>query len=402
MKKLHCILLAGGLIFLAISPLQSKERLKIKGEIPILAWYGVPADQTSVKRYRELRESGITWNLTVFPDANAVEKALKIARKTGIKMIVACPELKTNTEATVKRFMRDPNVGAWMLRDEPCRTDFPDLSEWAKKIREVDDYNFCYLNLFPNYANEQQLGNKTYQEHVDQFVAEVPVQVISFDHYPVIGDTLRAGWYDNLEIISAAARKAGKPFWAFALAVAHGPYPIATIPQLRLQVYSDLAYGAQGIQYFTYWTPVDTTWKFNHGPIMADGKRTEVYDRIKLVNNEIRNLSPVFLGAKVISVGHTGKNIPIGTKPLTTLPSSIKSLETEGAGAVVSYLKNGKKSYLVIVNRDFKRPMKLKISCDPQVKIVKKDGTLIPASTYIDTLEVEAGDVAVLELPDHS
>ncbi len=397
MKKLHCILLAGGLIFLAISPLQSKERLKIKGEIPILAWYGVPADQTSVKRYRELRESGITWNLTVFPDANAVEKALKIARKTGIKMIVACPELKTNTEATVKRFMRDPNVGAWMLRDEPCRTDFPDLSEWAKKIREVDDYNFCYLNLFPNYANEQQLGNKTYQEHVDQFVAEVPVQVISFDHYPVIGDTLRAGWYDNLEIISAAARKAGKPFWAFALAVAHGPYPIATIPQLRLQVYSDLAYGAQGIQYFTYWTPVDTTWKFNHGPIMADGKRTEVYDRIKLVNNEIRNLSPVFLGAKVISVGHTGKNIPIGTKPLLNLPASIKSLETEGTGAIVSQLQNGPDSYLVIVNRDFKRPMNLKIACDPQVKRVMKDGSLVPANTYIGTLEVEPGDVFILK-----
>ena len=163
--------------------------------------------------------------------------------------------------------------------------------------------------------------------------------------------------------------------------------------------YSDLAYGAQGIQYFTYWTPVDTTWKFNHGPITADGKRTEVYDRIKLVNSEIKSLSPVFLGAKVISVGHTGKNIPIGTKPLITLPPSIQSLETEGTGAIVSHLQNGSKSYLVIVNRDFKRPMKLKILCDPQVKIVRKDGTLVPASTYIDTLEVEAGDIFILKLP---
>jgi hypothetical protein len=399
MKKLYYILLAIGLITFGANDLFSKERLKSKGEIPILAWYGVPADQTTIKRYRELRESGITWNLTVFPNTDAVAKALKIARKTGIKMIVACPELKTNTEATVKRFMRDPNVGAWMLRDEPCRTDFPELSEWAKKIRDIDDFNFCYLNLFPNYANEQQLGNKTYQEHVDQFVAEVSVQVISFDHYPVIGDTLRAGWYENLEIISTAAKKAGKPFWAFALAVAHGPYPIATIPQLRLQVYSDLAYGAQGIQYFTYWTPVDTTWKFNHGPITADGKRTEVYDRIKLVNGEIKNLSPVFLGAKVISVAHTGAKIPIGTKQLTTLPPSIKSLETEGTGAIVSHLQNGSKSYLVVVNRDFKRPMKMKISCDPKVKRVMKDGTLVPANTYIETLEVEAGDVAILELP---
>ncbi len=398
MRFLYIVLLAVGLISFSSNKLKSQERLKSKGEFPILAWYGIPWEETTPERYRELRESGINMNLTVFPDAAAMEKALKIAGKAGVKMIVACPELKSNTAETVKRFMKNPAVAGYLLRDEPSRTDFPELAAWAKNIRAVDDKHFCYLNLFPNYANEQQLGTKTYQEHVDQFVAEVPVQLLSFDHYPVIGDTLRAGWYENLEIISEAAKKSGKPFWAFALAVAHGPYPIATIPQLRLQVYSDLAYGAQGIQYFTYWTPVDTTWKFNHGPITADGQRTEVYDRIKIVNAEIRNLSPVFLGATVVSVAHTGSKIPAGTKPFTSLPPSIKRLETEGSGAVVSYLKNGKNSYLVVVNRDFRRPMKLKIASDPEVKRVLKDGTVCPLNSYIDTLEVEPGDVFILEL----
>jgi hypothetical protein len=373
----------------------SQERLISKGEIPILAWYGIPPEETTINRYQELKESGIGCNFTFFPNAESMEEALQIAHKTGIKLFVACPELKTNTQETVKRFMNHPAVAGYMLRDEPNRTDFPELAEWVRKIRAVDDRHFCYLNLFPNYATGQQLGTKTYQEHVDLFVSEVPVQLLSFDHYPVLGDSLRSCWYENLEIISDAARKSGKPFWAFVLSVAHGPYPVPTIPQMRLQVYSDLAYGAQGIQYFTYWTPLDTVWKFNRGPITAEGKRTQVYDRIKVINNEIRNLSGVFLNARVVSVAHTGDAIPLGTKPLLKPPGPVKVLKTEGKGAVVSVMKNNDNNFLVVVNRDFINPMKLTIECDPIVKKVLKDGTLVPASAYNPTMEIDPGDAAI-------
>jgi hypothetical protein len=393
MKNLLFIALV--LIFSGNNLLKSQDKLPDSGEIPILGWYSIPVEETSLSRYQELKESGITYNLSFFPNAESMAKALEIAKKTGIKMIVSCPELKTNTRETVRRFMSHPAVAGYMLRDEPSRSDFPELGKWAKEIRAVDDHHFCYLNLFPNYANEQQLGTKTYKEHVDLFIAEVPIQQLSFDHYPVVGDSLRSCWYENLEIFSEAARKAGKPFWAFALSVAHGPYPIPTIAQLRLQVYSDLAYGAQGIQYFTYWTPFDTVWKYNNAPITLEGKRTAVYDRVRLVNREIKNLSGVFLNSKVISVVHTGNTIPAGTKPLTLLPQPIKVLKTKGMGAVVSVLKNGENNFLVVVNRDFNKPMSLTIECDPKVKKVLKDGSLVPANAYTSTLEIDPGDVAI-------
>lgn len=393
MKKILLLILVVNLV--CMNRAESREKPVSGRQIPILAWYGIPPEQTTLTRYQELKESGITLNLTSFPDAESMSKALDIAEKAGIEMIVSCPELKTNPKETVKRFMHHPAVAGYMLRDEPGRADFPELGDWAKKIRAVDDDHFCYLNLFPNYANEQQLGTKTYQEHVNLFIDEVPIQLLSFDHYPVIGDSLRPGWYENLEIFSEAARKAGKPFWAFALSVAHGPYPIPTIAQLRLQVYSNLAYGAQGIQYFTYWTPIDTTWKFNNGPINPEGKRTEVYDRIKLVNTEIKNLSGVFMDSRVISVAHTGKSIPAGTKPLVNLPQPIKALKTEGAGAVVSVLKNGVNSYLIAVNRDFRNTMRLFIDCDEQVKKVLKDGSVVPANAYAHTMIIDPGDVAI-------
>jgi hypothetical protein len=389
----HIFILSAILMLMTLQ-VKSQGKTESEKKIPILAWYSIPPDQTTLARYLELKESGISFNLSFFNDAASMSRALDTAQKAGIKMIAYCPELKTATEKTVRQFMNHPAIAGYMLRDEPNRSDFPELAEWAGKIRRTDDSHFCYLNLFPNYASEEQLGTKTYQEHVDLFVKEVPVQFISFDHYPVIGDSLRANWYENLEIISAAAEKAGKPFWAFALAVAHGKYPIPTLAQLRLQVFSDLAYGAQGIEYFTYWTPIDTTWKFNNGPITPEGKRSVVYDRIRDVNKEIENLSPVFLGAKVISIAHTGI-IPQGTRPLAELPKQIKVLRTEGTGAVVSHLQNGAVSYLVIVNRDFKSPMTLYIECESSVKKVRKDGTTVPANAYQSKTEIDPGDIAI-------
>ena len=371
------------------------EKTEAGRQIPVLAWYSIPHDQTTLERYLELRDAGITHNLSFFPDAETMMAAFDTAALAGIKMVAYCPELKTNTEETVKRFKDHPALAAYMLRDEPNRKDFPELGEWARKIRSVDNDHFCYLNLFPNYASEEQLGTKTYKEHVDLFVEEVPIQVLSFDHYPVVGDSLRANWYENLEIFSEAARNAGKPFWAFALSVAHGPYPIPTMAQLRLQVFSDLAYGAQGIQYFTYWTPYDTVWKFNNAPVSLEGKRTDSYDRVKQMSAEIKSLSYIFLGSRVNTVAHTGNSIPIGTKALIELPPHVKYLKTEGTGAVVSVMENGENNYLVIVNRDFLQTMKLTIDCDKAVYKINKDGSKSDADTYQRTLEVEPGDIAI-------
>jgi hypothetical protein len=80
---------------------------------------------------------------------------------------------------------------------------------------------------------------------------------------------------------------------------------------------------------------------------------------------------------------------------LTVLPKPIKKLTTEGEGAVVSVLKNGKMSFLVIVNRDFRHMMKLTINCDSTVSKILKDGSMVPASVYSPAMEIDPGDVAI-------
>ncbi|MEA4916101.1 beta-galactosidase [Proteiniphilum sp.] len=398
MKKLLCVLI----LFCCMMSIVVAQQKKEPAQIPILGWYGVSPKDNTVERFKEQKESGITHNFTFYKNAEELATALDAAQKAGIKVIAHCPELEKEPEKTVKRFMNHPALAGYFLRDEPGRADFPELGAWAKRIQKVDNSHFCYLNLFPVYAPPAALGTDTYREYVQQFIEEVPLQLLSFDHYPIILDEtgnriVRNGWYENLEIFSEEAAKAGKPFWAFALTVAHASYPIPTIEEIRLQVFSNLAYGAQGIQYFTYWTPgTDEGFDFHHGPIDHDTrKRTEVFDRIKEMNREIRNLSKVFLNAKVVSIAHTGDIIPDGTKRQAKLPDVIKMFETEGEGAIVSILEKGNDSFLVIVNRDFKKSMKVRIEGDHSLQRVLKDGTVVPARAYINTLEVDPADLLI-------
>jgi hypothetical protein len=385
------VLKAAGIGVAAMAaPARSRKR---KPEIPVLAWYGPPAAETTVERYRELAGCGFTENFSGQPNADAIVRALDVGRGTGIRQYVNLPE--KDPEEVVRRIKDHPALGGYFLRDEPSAADFPKLGKWVRRVQAVDTSHPCYINLFPTYASPAQLGTATYQEHVDRFIAQVPVPLLTFDHYPVTTGGLRADWYENLEIISRAARRTGKPFWAFVLAVAHGPYPIATVESMRLQAFSDLAYGAQGIQYFTYWTPDDKTWDFHKAPIDLQGRRTEVYERVRQVNAEIRSLARVFAGARVVRVGHTGRP-PRGTEAFRAEPP-VTALETEGEGAVVSLLENGSRRYLAVVNRDFRAATSLRLRVEPgrRVREEKKDGSTAPVSGEVSR-PLDPGDLLVL------
>jgi hypothetical protein len=241
-----------------------------------------------------------------------------------------------------------------------------------------------------------------------------PAPYLSFDFYPVVDGALHPRWYENLEFFGSKYKTKNRPFWAFALTTSYlaysddSPQPslndfyqlyatykpektfvhdIPTLAELRLQVNSNLAYGAQGIEY----------WSFRGfgSPLDEQGRRTVVFDRVQQVSSEIQQFSGVFNGAKLISVAHTGEKIPNATTKLSKLPEVVQLLETVGEGAIVSVLENDGKTFMVIVNRDFKNAMQLVIYTDETVKKVMKDGTLIPAREFTPSSEIGPGDMAV-------
>lgn len=360
---------------------------------PILAWYSLLGEQVTPEHYREMADAGFNISFSHFTSAEEVERAFDACRGTGVKILVTCAEMASDPEGTVRRFRREKDNAGYFLRDEPICDAFPELAAWARRIRSADDSHMLYLNLLPNYVSPRDLHAESYAHYVRRFIDEVGLGMVSFDNYPVTFDGLRPQFYANLEDVAAEARRAGIPFWAFALATAHDPYPAATRASLRLQIFSNLAYGAQGIQYFTYTSPGTETWNFHNAPIDHSDRRTEVYDLIRELNAEVQALSGVFLGSRVTSVGHTGDAIPEGTRPLASLPPQIRSVEADGQGVVVSLLEKDGERYLMIVNRDLHNTQRVKVETARGVQRILGDGSRVDASRYAPTLAVEPGDM---------
>ncbi len=394
-----------GLLFFCACTQKTIDK-EAKKELPILSWYSIPAEDATLERYQEMKEAGFNINFSHIYTWEAAMKSLELCDQAGIKSMFMAPELAFEPEESVRKIMNHPALAGYFLADEPAAGAFDDMAKWAKRIRSVDSLHSCYLNLLPSYAGSA-LGTPTYREYVRTFIEKVPMDFYSFDYYPinkyeeiVNGDTVMrvlvsAPFYENLEIFAEETKRVNKPFWAFSLATAHGPYPIPTMGHMRLQMYSNLAYGAQGLQYFTYWNPGTDTWDFNEAPITLNKKRNGVYDLVRELNKELQARAFVFVGAKMQAVYHTGKNIPSGTKRLEALPAVILKLETEGEGAVVSFLKNEDKNYVMIVNRDPEKEMTLRIELSDEVDRIRKDGTIVKASLYEPVYWLAPGEAEI-------
>jgi len=383
-------------ILLPFIPLEAKKKNR-NPEIPILAWYSIPGGEFATEEhYQELKDCGFTYSFAhIYNYENAIQ-ALDLCAKVGLKSIFMCPELEKQPEETVRKVMNHPGLGGYFLRDEPGNDAMDGLGEWARRIQSVDSKHPCYLNLLPVHG----LPEGTYEEHLRLFDEKVPLPQLSYDHYPVNmnekGEVyLNPRFYQNLEMVSAEGKRVGKPFWAFALSTAHGPYPIPTIDHLRLQMYSDLAYGAQLLQYFTYWNPGTETWDFHQAPVTQKGLRSTVYDLVREFNQEIQRRAFVWLGSQMESVYHLGETIPLGTTRLTSLPHHFRQLSVDKGSILVSTLVNGDKHYVQIVNTSPSQPAHIQLLTDDEVSLVRRDATIQQASRYESLHVLAPGDTEI-------
>ncbi len=285
-------------------------------------------------------------------------------------------------------------------RDEPSADKFDGIGAWTARLRKIDDRHLLYNNLFPDYANTEMLQADSYEDYVREYCKTSQTGFVSFDFYPIVNDNgnvyIRDTYYENLEIVRKVCKEFGFPFWGFALSTPHEIYPLPTSEHLRLQAFSNLAYGAQGMEYFTYLCSGD------QGPISyTTRQRTEIWDLVGDLNKEIQALSEIFLGAEVLDVSHTGK-IPYGAKALSLLPAPFKEIRQNGGeGLLVSHLRNGDWHYLMIVNRDLHNRQEVIVQKDSTVERILRDGTSVRADRYMPDLWLMPGDYLLFRWKQH-
>ena len=336
-------------------------------------------------RMMKLKEAGFNtyfdYRLT-FEEADAL---LTLGDKVGMNIIVECDELHdpATTQKTVEAMSAHSSLYAYNVWDEPEVSEYPEVIRRIQEIYKYDKVHACSVNLFPNYGWDDWVEDR-YLETVRTFLKTVPVSFLSFDNYPVIIENdqraVREAWYHNLEDIRTAALEVNIPIWGFALVKALGGNPWPTLADLRLQQFSNLVYGAVAFQYFTTKAIV---WK---------DSETEFYPIVKQVNEELKMMEKLFLGATIKDIWHTGAEIPRGTKRLASYPAGISEIETGETGTVVSHFMNNGKEYIAFVNRSCTEETTLKIRFEGPAAHLAKDGTESPvAESYM----MEPGDILI-------
>ena len=192
------------------------------------------------------------------------------------------------------------------LCDEPSAKDMPYLGETSALIAERVPQAQAYLNLYPNYASlskntgaeeVNQLGTKTYREHIDVYCRTVPLDYISYDFYVYTPDAKRRArlycqMYDNFNIVADACRRTGRSFWYIPQVNSHNAkdFEPTSVNRLRFQAYTSMAYGAEAISW-ACWFP---GWWTNN-VYTASGEKTEQYEKLKKVNAELHRFGPKYM-----------------------------------------------------------------------------------------------------------
>lgn len=168
------------------------------------------------------------------------------------------------------------SLAGFNFYDEPGRGWFETLAKTHAVSRELAPQLLPYINLFPS-------DDPAYYR---DFVDVVKPSLVSFDRYPLLSEGREdANYFHNWAIVRSAALRGDVPAWVFIQTLAYHNHREPTAAELLWQVNISLAYGAKGIQYFTYWTPEAARGEgFGPALITVDGRRTARYDAARKIN----------------------------------------------------------------------------------------------------------------------
>ncbi len=316
---------------------------------------------------------------------------LDVAARHGLRAMLQSPLLDPATlddsakraelEALIASVKNHPALEAYHLTDEPGAGAFPGWGRLVAFLRERDPQHLAYINLYPTYANEKQLGvsasnadrarvgyptdfagvdtsDKTvlrYREHLKQFVATVDPDLISYDHYHFLKHTNGVAhdgkqYFLNLGLIRLAAQEADKPFLNIIQAnTIEKSWRLPNAEELRWLVFTTLAYGGRGISYFTYWGPVA------YNGLYQDGKPAPLLQPVVKLNQELARFGPALTQLESLGVYHTAP-LPYGAEALPN-PGSIQ-IASRGEFVVGVFGANGRASAFMIVNRSYRETQK--------------------------------------------
>lgn len=355
-------------------------------DFAVMAWGSSPSDPDQL---RGMKEAGL--NISGFCNPADLDKV----RAAGLTCFVrdawigshTPPNAPSDSEirehfAQLKGEIGDnPSALGVFLRDEPSATMMPGLGKLAAALHNAMPDKWPYINLFPYRVSPDRLGTRDYDSYVTMLVKTIGQPFLSYDNYSLVNGEMLDSFYTNLEIVRRLSLKTKTRFWNCILANSHFNYMEPSDATFNLQVYSTMAYGGRGIQYFTYFAP--TIGNYRLAAVDQFGNRTPTWDMLRRINNQIHMLAPTLVRLRSTGVYHY-PDVPDQAQPLSA-SKLIDSVELTqryvrppdgGRILIGEFEDDNQRPYFMIVNKDLKNSFEFKIR-------LKQDGRkLIRISPY--------------------
>ncbi len=298
------------------------------------------------------------WGLPNVPDDHAKAAALQEAGfnvvdcEAGKLDIVANHGLQAMVHGflptnQLQQLSSDRRVWGYHLADEPYPEDeFPRLAEQVRSIERLAPGHVPFINML-----------STGGDFLRTYMQIVRPNLLSFDYYQWWWGSDR--YFEKLEQFREAALLARVPLAACVEASANpavergdSDYLPDNLQKLRQSVYTTLAYGAKGIEWFS----ANLVFEPNSTRLSQTGRD------VAALNKELQRLGPVLFPLRSIDVFHTAP-LPAATR---TAPKDywIHLLPEEGRSGLVQgmFQDDSGRDYLWVVNRDYR---------DSQVVVVR-------------------------------
>lgn len=289
------------------------------GELPIGLWVTPPDEFRNAEAFGKIADCGINFVNGFAPcenDAKEIALALDLCERAGLRYFVNRTAVHesikeyalTKDSALLDQFVQQagayvdhPAYAGELLMDEPGKPLIESVSAFTKAYACRYPDHHWHVNLFPTYATGG-IQTPSYEDYIDTWLEMTDPKFLSYDSYPL----LRTGgiipdYFYNMDMIRAKTRERKIPFWTFVQTLSIGNTP--GVPDkrepsrvdIRWQVWSNLAFGSKGIQYFCYWSPGNGSELFSDAFITREGVETEKYGYVKQLNSDISKIGQILL-----------------------------------------------------------------------------------------------------------
>ncbi|MCH5224947.1 MAG: beta-galactosidase [Muribaculaceae bacterium] len=350
------------------------------GEITILASTPFPPGvKSSHQGYEDIVDCGFNLVTEGYSTQNYLHE-FSLIGNLKLKYLVASTDFYNGkAKSFVNTFKRNKYVAGWKFKDEPAYKDLATYQKSYQELYQLAPDKLIFMNLFGSLEGDYKKTMKDYKAMVEYVDKMYRPQMLSFDMYPMfIKNGKLSVAYDTfftaLEAMYSVSKQSQRPFWSYVQSMAFKAgttvRPPANEAYLSFAVFSALAYGAQGIAYWTYaQRKSSSTENYTSALIDLKGNKTKAWYDAKKVNALVKRFNHVFYESNVVEVRHTGSKIYNNTTKLSGAIGPFSSITSGNAGVLVSRIETKSGKFIVLVNHDVTATQKVTLKVAKTKKV---------------------------------